>query len=80
MVEAITRYLENSTLITDQKFGFRYGHSTSDLLLLLCKVCQDSLNIGLDALVVDLDFAGAFDQVCHRACWRSFVPKPSNDT
>ena len=65
VVEAITRHLEDNALLSDHQFGFRSGRSTTDLLMLLSKDWQDSLDNGLDTLVVALDIAGAFDRVWH---------------
>ncbi len=64
---ALTRQLENNSLITDQQFWFRSGRSTSGLLLLLPRDWQDSLDTGLDTMIVALDIAVAFDRVWH-AC------------
>ena len=47
-----------TTISTQTQFGFRPGHSTSDVLLLLPKGWQDTL-------VVGLDITGAFDKVWH---------------
>ncbi|XP_050712617.1 uncharacterized protein LOC126996284 [Eriocheir sinensis] len=44
-----------------EKFGFRPGRSTSDLLMLLTKIWQDTLT----TVVVALDIADAFDRVRH---------------
>ena len=65
VVEAINNHLQEHSLLSDQQYGFRSGRSTSDLLMLLSRDWQDSLDNGLDTLVVALDIAGAFDRVWH---------------
>ncbi len=65
VAEVICRHLDDNNLLSNQQFGFRSGRSTSDLLLLLSKDWQDSLDEGLDTLIVALDIAGAFDRVWH---------------
>ena len=62
---AIWQHLNDHQLLSPQQFGFRPGCSTSDLLLLLSQAWQDTLDEGLDTLVVALDIAGAFDRVWH---------------
>ena len=61
----IVQHLYGNNLLSPHQFGFRPGRSTSDLLLLLSQEWQDTLDEGLDTLVVALDIAGAFDRVWH---------------
>ena len=61
----IWQHLNEHQLLSPHQFGFRPGRSTSDLLLLLSQEWQDTLDEGLDTLVVALDIAGAFDRVWH---------------
>ncbi|KAG0714754.1 RNA-directed DNA polymerase from mobile element jockey [Chionoecetes opilio] len=49
-----------------RQYGLRKGRSASDLLLLLSKSWQDSLDSGRPSLVIALDIAGAFDCVWHK--------------
>ena len=65
LAQTITEHLDDNGLLSHKQFGFRHFRSTSDLLLLLTKVWQDSLDNGLDTIVVALDIAGAFDRVWH---------------
>ncbi len=64
--EQLTRFLDEHHLQSSKQFGFRKGRSTSDLLLLLSKSWQDSLDAGRPSLVIALDIAGAFDTVWHQ--------------
>ena len=59
------RHLNQHSLVSPLQFGFRPGRSTSDLLLFLSQEWQDTLEEGLDTLVVALDIAGTFDRVWH---------------
>ncbi|KAK4297983.1 hypothetical protein Pmani_029631, partial [Petrolisthes manimaculis] len=65
VVQTLTHHLDDESLLSNQQFGFRSGRSTSDLLMLLSRDWQDSLDSGLDTIVVALDIAGAFDHVWH---------------
>ena len=65
IAETLWRHLNQHSLVSPHQFGFRPGRSTSDLLLLLSQEWQDTLDEGLDTLVVALDIAGAFDRVWH---------------
>lgn len=62
VVEAITRHLEEHSLLSNQQFGFESGCSMSDLFVLLSRDWQDSLD---NSLVVALDTAGAFGRMWH---------------
>ena len=59
VAETMWKHLNQHNLFSPHKFGLRPGHSTSDLLL--SQEWQDTLDEGLDTLVVVLDSAGAFD-------------------
>ncbi|KAG0720977.1 hypothetical protein GWK47_047365 [Chionoecetes opilio] len=52
--------------MSPRHYGFRKGRSASDLLLLLSKSWQDSLDFGRTSLVIALDIAGTFDCVWHK--------------
>ena len=62
---AICKHLDGNHFLSDRQFSFRSGRSTADLLLLLSKDWQNSLEKGRDTLVVALDNARAFDRVWH---------------
>ncbi|XP_050690070.1 uncharacterized protein LOC126982212 [Eriocheir sinensis] len=64
LAAVIGKHLTDNNLLSPYQFGFRAGRSTSDLLL-LSQEWQDSLDEGLDTLVVALDISGAFDRVWH---------------
>ena len=66
IADEINEHLEEHNLLSIKQFGFRSSRSTADLLLLLTKEWQDTLDVGLDTLVIALDIAGAFDRVWHR--------------
>ena len=61
--ETLWRHLNQHSLLSPNQFGFRPGHPTSDLRLLLSHAWQDTFDEGLGTLVVALDIAGAFDRV-----------------
>ena len=65
VAQTMWSHLNEQQLLSPQQFGFRPNRSTSDLLLLLSQEWQDTLDEGLDTLVVALDIAGAFDRVWH---------------
>uniref|UniRef100_A0A0P4WNB5 Reverse transcriptase domain-containing protein n=1 Tax=Scylla olivacea TaxID=85551 RepID=A0A0P4WNB5_SCYOL len=66
LVASVTwQHLDEHQLLSLHHFGFRSGRSTSDLLLFLSQEWQDTLDEGLDTLVVALDIAGAYDRVWH---------------
>lgn len=52
-------YIFKNNLISHRQFGFRPGHSTADLLNILC------LDLGEEVCVIALDIQGAFDKVLH---------------
>lgn len=65
MAEAISRHLDENSLLSDQQFASVSGRSTSDLVMLLSRDRQDSLDNGRGTLVIALDITGAFDRVWH---------------
>ena len=65
IAEQLTQHLEDHHLLSPRQFGFRKRRSASDLLLLLTKAWQDSLDSSRPSLVIALDIAGAFDAVWH---------------
>ena len=66
IAEQMTHHLEEHHLMSTRQYGFRKGRSASDLLLLLTKAWQDSLDSSRPSLVVALDIAGSFDTVWHK--------------
>ncbi len=54
-------------LISDHQFGFRPGHSTLDMLLLLSQPWMEVLNVRHEIRTVSLDISRAFDTVWHPA-------------
>uniref|UniRef100_A0A8C4NHM8 Reverse transcriptase domain-containing protein n=1 Tax=Eptatretus burgeri TaxID=7764 RepID=A0A8C4NHM8_EPTBU len=54
-------------LIFDHKFGFRPGHSTMDMLLLLSQQWMEDLNARREIRAISLDISRAFDTVWHPA-------------
>lgn len=66
IAEQLTNFLDEHHLLSHRQYGFRKGHSTADLLLLLSRNWNDALDAGLNTLVIALDIAGAFDCVWHQ--------------
>ena len=59
------RYSNN--LISDHQFGFRRGHSTLDMLLLLTQQWMEAFNVRHEIRAYPVDISGAFDIVWHPA-------------
>ena len=59
-------HLDLNHLLSNRQFGFRKNRSTADLLALLSREWNDSLDAGQNTVVVALDIAGAFDRVWHQ--------------
>ena len=59
----IKSFLFSNGLIADHQFGFRPGHSTLDMLLLLSKQWMEVLNVGHEIRALSLDISRAFDMV-----------------
>ena len=57
----------SNNLISDIRFGFRQGHSTLDMLMLLTKQWMEALNVRHEIRAVSLDISHAFDTVWHPA-------------
>ena len=58
-------YLENNNLLSKNQFGFRPGLSTENALYNVSQFLYDSLDNGLKAIAVFIDFAKAFDTIQH---------------
>ena len=65
IAEQLTLYLEEDHLISAGQFGFRKGHSASDMFL-LAKSWYNALDSDRPSLVIVLDIAGTFDRVWYR--------------
>ena len=63
----IKSFLFSNGLISDHQFGFRPGHSTLDMLLLLSQQWMEVLNAREEIRAVSLDISRAFDTVWHPA-------------
>ncbi len=63
----IKSFLFSNGLISDHQFGFRPGHSTLDMLLLLSQQWTEALNARQEIHAVSLDISRAFDTVWHPA-------------
>ncbi len=63
----IKSFVFSNGLISDHQFGFRAGHSTLDMLLLLSQQWTEALNARQEIRAVSLDISRAFDTVWHPA-------------
>ena len=63
----IKSFLCSNGLISDHQFGFRPGHSTLDILLLLSQQWMEVLNARHEIRAVSLDISRAFDTIWHPA-------------
>ena len=61
----VMTYLNQHSLLSDKRFGFRAGRSTEDQLLLAYADVIDSVDRGDSIDMVYLDFSKAFDLVSH---------------
>ena len=57
--KAMWKHLDNHKLISDQQFGFRAGHSTSDALTYVAQRLTNTINNREEARVVCLDISKA---------------------
>ena len=63
--QQLQRYILRNNLISHRQFGFRPGHSTADLLNILCQTWNNCLDLSEEVCVIALDIQGAFDKVWH---------------
>ena len=63
----IKSFLFSNGLISDHQFGFRPGHSTLDMLLLLPHQWMEVLNAKPETRAISLDISRAFCMVWHPA-------------
>ena len=61
----IKSFLFSNGLISDQQFGFRPGHSTLDMLLLLSQHWMEVINARHEIRAISLNISHAFDMVWH---------------
>ena len=67
LYKRLSKYVENNNMLPNLQFGFRKGRGTCDALLTISSYLQRSLDRGLEARMVGLDFSAAFDRVNHSA-------------
>ena len=58
-------YLEENNLLSENQFGFRSKHSTTDQLLLCYNDITREVDQGKMTDMIFFDFSKAFDKVCH---------------
>ena len=75
VVEAINCPLDDNALLFDHQFEFRSSRSTSDLLMLLSRDWQDSMDNTIGTLVITFDIVGAFDQVSQAGLLKKLCTK-----
>lgn len=75
IVDFIIRHLKGNALLSDNHFGFRYGRSASDHLLLFSRDWQKTLDTGLGTIVVALDIAIAFDRMWYAGLQEKLLAK-----
>ena len=63
----IKSFLFSNGSISDHQFGFRPGHATLDMLLLLSQQWMEVLNARQEIRAVSLDISRAFDTVWNPA-------------
>jgi len=63
----IKSYLFSNGLISDHQFGFRTGHPSLDILLLLSQQWMEVLNARHEIRAISQDISHAFDTVWHPA-------------
>ena len=64
--ERIVRFVEENNLLSNDQYGFRPGRSTILQLLVHIDNVIEILERNKNADVLYLDFAKAFDKVCHK--------------
>ena len=63
----IKSFLFSNGLISDHQFGFRPGHSTPDMLLLLSQQWMEILDARHEIRAISRDISRSFDMVWHPA-------------
>ena len=63
--EALTKHLDANQVISDSQHGFRSGKSCQTNLLEFMEKMTEWADMGQAVDVIYLDFAKAFDKVCH---------------
>ena len=62
---ALCEYIGDNTLRSDEQYGFRAEHSTTDQLITTYNDITAALDIGMTTDLVFFDFSKAFDRVSH---------------
>ena len=75
----IKSFLFFNGLISDHQFGFRPGHSTLDMLLLLSQQWMEVLNARHETRAISLDISCAFDMSGTLSCSPNSLPVVSKD-
>jgi hypothetical protein len=65
----LTKWSENSSVLTDVQFGFRPGFGTTDAIFSLHSLISKSLRKGKRLYCCFIDYVKAFDSVCHLTLW-----------
>ena len=65
----LTKWSENSSVLTDAQFGFRPGYGTTDAIFSLHSLISKSLRKGKRIYCCFIDYVKAFDSVCHLKLW-----------
>ena len=73
----INSFIFSNGLISDHQFGFKPGHSTLDMLLLLSQQWMDVLNVKHYIRAISLDISRAFDRDCTLPCSPNSLPMVS---
>ena len=65
MADQVASFLESYHILSRLKFAIRKGTSSADLMLGSLSTWQNSLGLGKDTIVIDLDIACAVDRIWH---------------
>ena len=65
----LDRLKPQAEVITEKQAGFRVGRSTTEQIVNLTVLCEESLQQQQDLHHVFVDFKKAFDRVWHAALW-----------
>ena len=65
----LTKWSENSSVLTDAQFGFSPGYGTTDAIFSLHSLISNSLRKGKRLYCCFIDYVKAFDSVCHLKLW-----------
>ena len=65
----LTKWSENSSVLTEAQFGFRPGYGITDAIFSLHSLISKSLRKGKRLYCCFIDYVKAFDGVCHLKLW-----------